>query len=312
MTSSETPYRFETASGYSVFAIQPELNDSQWADFEQVGNEVIEKLNAMNPPSFLVDLTELNYMGSAMVALIVRLWKSVSGRKGRMVIINTDEMVFEVLKLAGLHNVWTIVETREEGMKQLGMKPTSATPGGGSESMGLAALGFVGVVGAVAGLVLLTSMTDVLPQKTALVIIIGSAALGLIGGTITAAKATGARQMFGIGIVVAAVVVVLAGVILMPTDGAIASPPQGSKSGLQITPQKKENVEAKNSDDDEAEDEKAEAQNENEEAKAEDGEANNKDDEAKKEGENNEGTAIRIASPELLSATGIDYPLSAC
>ncbi len=223
MTSSETPYRFETAEGYSIISLHPELNDSQWADFEKVGNEVIEQLNTMNPPAFVVDLSSLSYMGSAMVALIVRLWKAVSGRNGRMVVVNQHEMVFEVLKLAGLHKVWTIVETREEGLKQLGMKarPAGSLSGGGAaggSSTGMVVLGIIGVVGAVGGLGLLLS-GEIVEPKVALAISIGSAALGLIMGTVIAARDVGTRQMLGIGVVVASVVAVLAGVLLMPAGG---------------------------------------------------------------------------------------------
>jgi anti-anti-sigma factor len=230
VSSSETPYRFETAEGYSVFSLQPELNDSQWADFEKVGNDVVGQLDSMDPPICLVDLSDLSYMGSAMVALIVRVWKAVNENGGRMVVVNKDTMVFEVLKLAGLHKVWTIVETRDEGVKQLGVKvravrAASSGEGGapaGGGGMGLAALGLGAVVGAGAGLFLLLT-PGIVSQKIALVIEFGFAALALVAGTVTAARDTGTRQKLGIAVVAASVVVVLAG-ILLSGDGADRQP----------------------------------------------------------------------------------------
>lgn len=230
MSSSETPYGFETADGYSVFSLQPELNDSQWADFEKVGNDVVGQLDAMDPPICLVDLSDLSYMGSAMVALIVRVWKAVNENGGRMVVVNKDTMVFEVLKLAGLHKVWTIVDTRDEGVKQLGVKVRAVraassgeggTPAGGG-GIGLAVLGLGAVVGAGVGLFLLLT-PGIVSEKIALVIEFGFAALALVAGTVTAARDTGTRQKLGIAIVAASVVVVLAG-ILLSGEGAERQP----------------------------------------------------------------------------------------
>lgn len=131
--SSDTPYHFEQGNGYSVISLTPQLNDAQWSDIEQVGTDLLDQLGNNKSLAFVVDLSALNYMGSAMVALIVRLWKSVKDeKKGRMVVVNKEKMVYEVLELAGLHKIWTIVETREEALRQLGIKVSAPTPTNGA------------------------------------------------------------------------------------------------------------------------------------------------------------------------------------
>ena len=125
MTSSESPYQMSHQSGCCVIALDPQLNDAQWGDIAGLGNQIVEDLRSRNKPDLIVDLTELSYMGSAMVALIVRLWKAVNETEGQMVVVNRHEVVQEVLKIAGLNKIWPIVQTREEGLKKLGVGRTA-------------------------------------------------------------------------------------------------------------------------------------------------------------------------------------------
>jgi anti-anti-sigma factor len=243
VSAGESTYRFEQFDGYAVITLLPQLNDSQWADIEKVGTELVDRLKSTDQPRFLVDLTLLNYMGSAMVALIVRLWKSVKDtKKGRMVVVNQHEMVFEVLKLAGLHKVWTIVQTREEGQKALGVSsrggassPVSYSSAATEGNVMWTVVGLVSVVVGGIGLVLLLTQSPVVSQRAALLIVVAAAALGLIVGMISAVKETDWRQKVGIGVVVASVILVLAGILMTP-GGAGAAPP-GAPPGVKAAAQ---------------------------------------------------------------------------
>lgn len=148
MPSSGTPYRFEKAGGYSVISLEPELNDAQWSEIEQIGSSLLDQLQSVSPRAFIVDLSALNYMGSAMVALIVRLWKSARERDGRMVVVNKNPMVLEVLRLAGLSKVWEIETNREDAVKALGMR---ASLGGGGSNKLVMILGAIVLLAVVAG-----------------------------------------------------------------------------------------------------------------------------------------------------------------
>ncbi len=211
MSTSEIPYHFEAAAGYSVVTLHPVLNDSQWADIERVGNEVCEKYNTGSSKSVMVNLTELNYMGSAMVALIVRLWKSVKEKNGKMVVVNNNEMVYEVLKLAGLHKVWTIVDSREEGFSKLGVSGNIAGGSSGSGT-GLLIVGVVALVGAIAGLFMLTQGKG--DPKIALMINVVCSLVSLVIGMMLIMKHTDFKQKFGIGIAGIGIISLLVGIMM--------------------------------------------------------------------------------------------------
>lgn len=106
-------------------ALLPALNEVPWSDIEAIGGEVLARLEEAPSPKTLVDLTPLNYMGSAQVALVVRIFKAVKDRGGQMIVANSDPMVREVLTLAGLDKIWTIVISREAGLLQLGASPAA-------------------------------------------------------------------------------------------------------------------------------------------------------------------------------------------
>jgi anti-anti-sigma factor len=226
VSSGESYYRFEQSDGCLIITLLPELNDKQWADIEKVGTEIVDRLSTAQSPRFIVDLTLLSYMGSAMVALIVRLYKAVNGRNGQMVVVNQHELVFEVLKLAGLTKLWTIVENRDKAYAALGVKRRSVSAqssGGGGGGNGLLVVGIIGTLGAIVGLALQFSPTQLVTHKIALLIDVGFAALGMIVGTMLLVNQTGAKRNVGIVLLAICLIAVLGGIVVSPESGAPAA-----------------------------------------------------------------------------------------
>jgi anti-anti-sigma factor len=233
VSAGETYYRFESLNGCLTITLLPELNDKQWADIERVGTEIVDRISAAPSPKVLVDLTPLSYMGSAMVALIVRLYKTVNSRGGKMAVVNQHELVFEVLKLAGLTKLWTIVPNRQEAYTSLGIKASapSAIGGGGLQTggMGLVAAGVIGTVGTLVGLALQFSSSPMVPQKIALLIEIAFAFVGLGAGMFLLNQA-GSRRNLGIAFLAICVLAVLGGIVAAPQEAAAKGPAAGAKT----------------------------------------------------------------------------------
>ncbi|TWU11484.1 hypothetical protein CA54_02910 [Symmachiella macrocystis] len=129
MSTSDAPYTLEKTRGYVVLCLLPKLNEVQWGDVQQVGNEIIPDLDALRSPALLVDLSALDYMGSSMVALLVRLWKAVQKKNGRMVVQSEQKMVTEVLSIAGLNSLWDVVPTRDEAIGAMKHAPPTSQNG---------------------------------------------------------------------------------------------------------------------------------------------------------------------------------------
>lgn len=221
--STQLPYRLELDHRRAVVALLPELNEVPWADIERVGSEILAKLQPLASPNLLVDLCALNYMGSAQVALVVRMFKTVKEKNGKMVVANRDPMVLEVLTLAGLNKVWTIVDSRERAMSMLGggsmMSGSGGSGGGGGDSEANPLPGMIAIVAAVAAaifVVLHLANPALIPNRGDLFGILGASAVAFLTGLWAM---SGGNRGVGIGVTVVSVAMLLYGVF------EIAKPP---------------------------------------------------------------------------------------
>ncbi|MGQ0636015.1 MAG: STAS domain-containing protein [Planctomycetaceae bacterium] len=79
-------------------------------------NELLEIINSSGPLNIVLDLAHDDYLGTAMVGAIVRLWKRVAMRGGRLALCNLSDTVHQVLRVTKLHAVWPIYATRDEAL----------------------------------------------------------------------------------------------------------------------------------------------------------------------------------------------------
>jgi anti-anti-sigma factor len=239
--SNPATYQFEINHGRAVISLLPALNEVPWADIEKIGSEAVTQLNGLSSPRLVVDLTALSYMGSAQVALVVRLFKAVKERDGKMVVANRHPLVQEVLTLAGLNKLWTIVDSREAALKLLGGSPLElAGPSGGGLVPGLAGLVVLAVSGV--SLVALITRANWLAPETALQIELLSGAVAFGMGLFSLLK--GAR-LIGSCVLVGSVAVLLAGVFSLgvqrqavptPSESAPESAPELATEEPAATP----------------------------------------------------------------------------
>ena len=134
MAATGTPYELVTDKSLVEVILHPQVADTQWAEVEAFGSDVVAALKDRNRPSCLIDLAALSYMGSAMVALIVRLWKVVKEQNGKMAVVSPNPMVTQVISLAGLDKVWIIVPDRATAQKEFGRSVSVASTPGASGS----------------------------------------------------------------------------------------------------------------------------------------------------------------------------------
>lgn len=181
-------YRLEMARSHAVLRLDPEMGSAAWGDIDRVGNELISSVNGQGSQAWLIDLSRLEYMGSALVALVVRVWKAVQSSGGRVVVVCGSGMPEEVLRLAGLDKVWTITETYEDGLRKLGVSASGALartgPGAGFPLLAVLAAACAVVAGIAVALVLSGSAVN----RDLLV-------AGLYGGSV-AAVVLGAVSVF--------------------------------------------------------------------------------------------------------------------
>jgi anti-anti-sigma factor len=196
------PYEFDTSKSYALVAFNPSLGDCRWGDIELAGNEIKEKLAALDHPNFLMDLTRLEFMGSSVVALIVKLWKAVQEKDGKMVVVNTNLMIGEVLEIAGLTGIWEIVDSHEEAEHMLGVKKFS--PASPMAAFFLAILGWVAAAGALLFVVAPRKQLLQLDPQTAKTLALTCGGVAIIAGLVATFRDQRVWRLLGVLLVIIA------------------------------------------------------------------------------------------------------------
>lgn len=123
MSKSEKAFWCQHRDGYAVISFPRDMATAHMAEIREAGLKVLDHLQTLKSPACVVDLSALDYMGSSLVASIVRIWKAVREKDGKMVVVTSSERIYEVLKTTGLTKVWTITSTFESGVHALGYSP---------------------------------------------------------------------------------------------------------------------------------------------------------------------------------------------
>jgi anti-anti-sigma factor len=118
------PIQFEASRDFVRMTLSPDITQVPWNVVEECGDKAISKLQECRASALLVDLTSLEFLGSAQVALLARIWKALSAQQGTMAVQVASPVVREVLKTAGLHRLWKLVESQEQGLQKLGVNAT--------------------------------------------------------------------------------------------------------------------------------------------------------------------------------------------
>ncbi len=218
-------HTFEKHAGYCVLALTPAMNSCQWGEIERVGNEVLKDLEPVNTPHLIVDLSELDYIGSAMVALVVRIWKLVKSKKARMVVVNKNPMVLEVFKISKLDEVWEIVEFRQDALEILGVSREAKSER--RESNALMIVGLLAAIASGAALALDQTNPGVLVDPYRLILVFACSGIGVVMGLLFTVRSQGGRQAVGILTTLISAGVLVAACVLLPakeTDPNAAKP----------------------------------------------------------------------------------------
>jgi anti-anti-sigma factor len=95
-----------------------EASTFQWPEVERASKAIFESIGRERHTKVLVDMGRLRYCGSAMLALLLRVWKSVSPG-GVLAFCNVNSEVASVLHQTKLDTLWAMYSTREEARAAL-------------------------------------------------------------------------------------------------------------------------------------------------------------------------------------------------
>ena len=219
-------FEFHRQPSYARLALAANLNAFHWDELQRSAQEILTELENSPDRSLIIDLTNLDYLGSAQLTLLVRIWKVIKARNGRMIVELKGPVVREVLKTAGLLNVWEVAESREGALRMLGLQ----ADGRQTMSAVLPALGLAALMAAIAGIGVSMARPHAVDRTLLLAGELAASAIALGAGLWTAIRGSGARRGLGAAIVVASALVAVAAVFNHPRESAATAPGVAAQS----------------------------------------------------------------------------------
>ena len=90
---------------------------------EEIRGALLSEASKADPPPMVLDLSGTNYIGSAFIELLVRVWKRLTERGGTMVLCGLRPFCAEVLRVTGLDHLWRVFPTQDQAVTAIKEDP---------------------------------------------------------------------------------------------------------------------------------------------------------------------------------------------
>ena len=96
----------------------PEMMDSH--EFDRLNDEMLAAIGGAPQSLWVFDLSNLNYMGSSSLGLMVNIRQRVKQVGGQLVLCSISPPLMKIFRTCCLERLFTITRTRDEALHRLG------------------------------------------------------------------------------------------------------------------------------------------------------------------------------------------------
>ena len=119
-TSSKDSIQIVRHGDIAVIVTSPEIENMPETYIEQAAQVVLGPLRANPPGGIIVDLTQVNFVGSVFLSFLLRCHKIVKLQGSEMVLAGVSQKTRELLRVTALDTIWALYDTRTEALEALG------------------------------------------------------------------------------------------------------------------------------------------------------------------------------------------------
>ena len=107
----------EAATGANVLelSLPDQLDDS---DFDRLNEALLGLINDASR-NWVVDLSRVDYMGSAMLGMMVNLRQQVKNAKGRLVLCGMSQRLTDIFRTCCMERLFTITRTKADALRMV-------------------------------------------------------------------------------------------------------------------------------------------------------------------------------------------------
>jgi anti-anti-sigma factor len=117
--TQEQSFRIERHGEIAVVIPSPKVEEMHEALIEQAAKMVVSTLREDPPAGIVVDLSQVNYVGSVFVSFLLRCHMLAKKQGSEIVLAGASEPARELLHLLDLETIWAIYRTRTEAIEAL-------------------------------------------------------------------------------------------------------------------------------------------------------------------------------------------------
>jgi anti-anti-sigma factor len=105
-------------SGIRVLALAlPEQLESSW--FDDLNKEMLGAIDARPGDRWVLDLSNVDYMGSTLLGLMVNIRQRIKQAGGQLALCCMSERLDAIFRACSLINIFTICKTRQQAIRDL-------------------------------------------------------------------------------------------------------------------------------------------------------------------------------------------------
>jgi anti-anti-sigma factor len=112
-------YRIQTQQTLHVIELTlPELIDPM--EFDRLNEAILALVDVKAGQKWVLDLSDVNYMGSAMLGLMVNVRQRIKGGGGKLVLCGLSARLAEIFRTCSMERLFIIARSRPEALKLTG------------------------------------------------------------------------------------------------------------------------------------------------------------------------------------------------
>jgi anti-anti-sigma factor len=109
-------FRIESTDRAQLIELSlPPMLDS--AEFDELNESILGRISERRGDRWIIDLSQVSYMGSAMLGLMVNLRQQIKSAGGRLILCSMPPTLMQIFRTCCMERLFTIVRTREEALK---------------------------------------------------------------------------------------------------------------------------------------------------------------------------------------------------
>jgi anti-anti-sigma factor len=112
-------FRFERHGEVTLILPSPAFEHMDPTLIADAADVLASVLRSIEPPLFVVDLSEVPFFGSAFISLLLKCTNVASSQGGQLCLVGAQQRARELLHITSLDMFWPMYATRQEAFEAL-------------------------------------------------------------------------------------------------------------------------------------------------------------------------------------------------